>query len=107
MSEIDNQEDTAKKTTLVAKIDQRVLPALDSIASSNQVNTSSLMRDFLGDVADVTDFLVAAKGGSAENMEDKFARLIINRCPGATSEGLRMVQRIWGRAAEIKSQEGG
>ena len=106
MSEIDNKEHTVKKTTLVAKIDLRVLPALDCIASTNQVNTSLLMQQFFSDIADSVDFLASAGGGCPENIEEQFARLIVGRCPGATSEGLRQMQRIWGRAAEIKAQEG-
>ncbi len=97
----------AKKTTLVAKIDQRVLPALDRIASTNQVNTSQLMGQFFNDVADSVDFLASAQDGSSDNIEEKFARLIVERCHGATPEALQVAQRIWKRAAEIKSQEGG
>ncbi len=109
MSEVSNNSECpgAKKTTLIAKIDQRVLPALDRIASTNQVNTSQLMGQFFGDVADSVDFLASAQGGSSDNIEEKFARLIVERCPGATPEALRAARRIWERAAEIKAQEGG
>jgi len=109
MSEVDsnNESSGAKKTTLIAKIDQRVLPALDRIASTNQVNASLLMGRFFSDIADSVDFLASAQGGSSDNIEEKFARLIVERCPGATPEALRAARRIWERAAEIKAQEGG
>jgi len=102
-----SEESGAKKTTLVAKIDQRVLPALDRIASTNQVNTSQLMGRFFSDIADSVDFLASAQGGSCDNIEEKFARFIVERCPGATTEALQAARRIWERAAEIKAQEGG
>ncbi len=109
MSEVDsnNESSGAKKTSLVAKIDQRVLPALDRIASTNQVNTSLLMGRFFSDIADSVDFLASAQGGSSDNIEETFARLIVERCPRATPEALRAARRIWERAAEIKAQEGG
>ena len=109
MSETGNNSEgaVAKKTTLIAKIDQRVLPALDRIANTNQVNMSQLMGRFFNDVADSVDFLASAQGGSADNIEEKFARLIVERCPGATPEALRAARRIWELAAEIKAQEGG
>ncbi|MBM2825482.1 MAG: hypothetical protein HW402_1146 [Dehalococcoidales bacterium] len=96
MSEPNNNSEGAgaKKTTLIAKIDQRVLPALDRIASRNQVNTSQLVCQFFSDVADSVDFLASAQGGSSDNIEDKFARLIVERCPGATPEALRAARRI-------------
>ena len=96
-----------KKTTLIAKIDQRVLPALDQIASTNQVNTSQLMGQFFSNVADSVDLLSSAQDDSSDNIEEKFARLIVERCPGATLEALRATRRIWERAAEIKAHEGG
>ena len=103
-----NTEGTGeKKTTLVAKIDQRVLPALDRIASTNRVNTSQLMGRFFNDVADSVDLLASAQGGSSDNIEEKLARLIIEGCPASTTEALRAARRIWERAAEIKVQEGG
>lgn len=103
-----NSEGTGeKKTTLVAKIDQRVLPALDQIASTNRVNTSQLMGRFFNDVADSIDLLSSSQAGSSDNIEEKLARLIVERCPGATPETLRATRRIWERAAEIKAQEGG
>ena len=102
-----SEESGEKTTTLVAKIDQRVLPALDRVASTNQVNTSQLMGQFFNDVADSVDFLASAQDGSADNIEEKFARLIVERCPGATLEALRATRRIWERAAEIKAQEEG
>jgi len=109
MSEPNSNSEGAgeKKTTLIAKIDQRVLPALDQIASTNQVNTSQLMGQFFNDVADSVDFLASAHDGSPDNVEERFARLIVERCPGATTDELWAVQRIWERAAEIKAQEGG
>jgi len=109
MSEVDsnNESSGAKKTTLITKIDQRVLPALDRIASTNQVNTSLLMGRFFSDIADSVDFLASAQGCSSDNIEENFARLIVERCPGATPEALRAARRIWERAAEIKAQEGG
>jgi hypothetical protein len=96
-----------KKTTLVARIDQRVLPALDRVASINQVNTSQLMGKFFNDVADSIDLLASAQGGSSENVEEKLARLIVEGCPATTTEALQAMKRIWERAAEIKAQEGG
>ena len=96
-----------KKTTLVAKIDQRVLPALDQIASTNRVNTSQLMGRFFNDVADSVDLLAFAQGSSSENVEEKLARLIVEGCPATTTEALQAVQRIYQRAAQIKAQEGG
>ena len=102
-----NEGAMAKKVTLIAKIDDRVLPALDCIAGANQVNTSQLMRQFFSDVADSVDSLASTQGGSSDNIEEKFARLIVERCPGATLEALRATRRIWERAAEIKAQEGG
>ncbi len=96
-----------KKTTLIARIDQRVLPAFDRVANANRVNTSQLMGQFFNDVADSVDFLASAQDGSSDNIEEKFARLIVERCHGATPEALQVAQRIWKRAAEIKSQEGG
>lgn len=109
MSEPNNSSEGSreKKTTLIAKIDQRVMPALDRIASTNQVNTSHLMGQFFNDVADSVDFLASAQSGSSDNIEEKFAQLIVERCPGATPEALRAARRIWERAAEIKTQEGG
>ena len=109
MSEPNSNSEGAgeKKTTLIAKIDQRVLPALDRIAGTNKVNTSQLMGQFFSDVADSVDFLASAQGGSSDNIEEKFARLIVERCPWATLEALRATRRIWERAAEIKAQEEG
>ena len=94
-----------KKATLIAKIDERVLPALDCIASTNQIDTSQLMCQFFSDVADSVDSLASLKDGSSDNIEEKFARLILERCPGATTEALRVAQRIWERAAQIKAKE--
>ncbi len=95
------------KAILVAKIDKRVVPALDRIASTNRVNTSQFMSRFFSDVADVVEFLAAAQGGTFNTIEDRFAKLIIGRCPEATPEALRAVGHIWDRAAELKAQEGG
>jgi len=100
-----NEGARAKKATLVAKIDERVLPALDCIASTNQINTSQLMGQFFSDVADSVDSLASAQGGGSDNIEEKFARLVVERCPGATAEALRVAQRIWERAAQIKAKE--
>ena len=97
----------AKKTTLIAKIDQRVLPALDQIASTNRVNTSQLMGRFFSNVADSIDLLSSGQGGSSDNIEEKLARLIVEGCPATTTEALQAVKRILERAAEIKAQEGG
>ena len=109
MPEVGNNSEGlgAKKTTMIARIDQRVLPALDRIASTNQVNTSQLMGQFFSDVADSVDFLASAQHDSSDNVEEKFARLIVERCPGATPEALQRARRIWERAAEIKAQQGG
>ena len=109
MSELNSNSEGAgeKKTTLIAKIDQRVLPALDRVASTNRVNTSQLMGQFFNDVADSIDLLSSVQGGSSDNVEEKFARLIVERCPGASPEALRVARRIWERAAEIKAHEGG
>ena len=107
MTEPISANEGAKKATLIAKIDERVLPALDCIASANKVNTSQLMCRFFSDVADSVDSLASVEGGNSGNIEEKFARLIVERCPGATPEALRMAQRIWERAAQIKAQEGG
>jgi len=96
-----------KKTTLVARIDQRVLPALDQIASINQVNTSQLMGQFFDDVADSVGLLASAQAGISDNIEEKLARLIVEGCPATTTEALQAVKRILERAAEIKAQEGG
>jgi len=38
------------KGTLVARVDERVVPALDRISSTNQVNTGQLMSQFLDDI---------------------------------------------------------
>lgn len=95
------------KATLIAKVDERVVPALDRIATTNQVNTAQLMSRFLGDIADCVDFLGAAQGGTFDSVADRFAKLIIQRCHGATPEALRAMGRIWDRAAELKAQEGG
>ena len=104
---INNEGSGVNKTTLIARIDQRVLPALDRVAITNQVNTSQLMGQFFSDIADSVDFLASGQGGSSDNIEEKFARLIVERCPGATPEALRTARRIWERAEEIKAEEGG
>jgi hypothetical protein len=99
--------DEETKAILVAKIDKRVIPALDQIAKTNQVNTAQLMNQFFSDVADAMEFLSVAQGGSVDSIEDRLARLIVQRCQGTTPEALRTAGRIWDRAAELKSQEGG
>ena len=96
-----------KKGTLVARIDERVVPALARIASTNQVNAGQLMSQFLGDIADTVEFLSAAHGGSFSTLEYRFAELIIKRCYGATPEALRAVGHIWYRAADILSTRNG
>jgi hypothetical protein len=95
------------KATLITKIDERVIPALDRIANTNQVNTSQFMSRFLNDVADIVEFVEAARGGAFKTIEDRLARLITERCHEATPEALRTMGRIWDRAAELKEQEGG
>jgi len=96
----------AMKATLIAKIDKRAVPALDRIATTNQVNTDQLMTQLFSDIANAVEFLDAARGGSLGNMENWFARLIAERCRGATPEALRAMGRIWNRAAELRAQEG-
>lgn len=95
------------KVTLVAKIDQRALPALGRVANANEVNTAQLMGRFFSDISDTVQFLENAQGGSFATVEDWFAKLIVERCHRATPEVLRAVGRIWDRAAELKAQEGG
>ena len=108
MSELSNDAGAAgTKTTLIAKIDSRVLPALDRIADVNEANTAQLMCQFLGDIVDCVEFLDVAPGGTFDSVEDRFARLIIRRCHGATPKALRVVAGIWHRAAELKAQGGG
>jgi len=96
-----------RKGTLVARVDERVVPALDRIASTNQVNTGQLMSQYLGDIADTVEFLGASQGGTFDTIEDRFAKLIIERCHGATPEALRAVGNIWYRAADILSTRNG
>ncbi len=96
-----------KKGILVAKIDERVVPALDLIATTNQVKTDQFMSQFFSDIADAVEFLAAAQGGSFASIEDRFAKLIIQRCPEAKPEALQAMGRIWYRAAELRAQEGG
>ena len=95
------------KGTLVARIDKRVVPALDRIAETNQANTAQLMNQFFSDIADTVEFLAAPQGGSIDTIEDRLARLIVRRSCGATPEALRAVGHIWDRAAELKAHEGG
>lgn len=95
------------KGTLVARVDERVVPALDRIASTNQINAGQLMSQFLGDIADTVEFLGIAQGGSLSTVEARFAELIIERCHGATPEELQAMGRIWYRAADILSVRNG
>jgi len=95
------------KGTLVARVDERVVPALDQIASTNQVNTGQMMGQLLGDIADAVEFLGTAQGGSFSTVEDWFAKLIIERGPSTTPEALQAMGRIWYRAAEILSTKNG
>ena len=109
MSESGNSTQGAgrPKPTLVAKIDQRAMPALDRVANANEVNTARLMSQFFDDISNAIQFLDAAQGGTWTAVEDWFAKLIIQRCCGATPEALRAMGRIWDRAAELKTQQGG
>jgi len=95
------------KATLVAKIDQRAMPALDRIAETNEVNTAQMMTQLFSDISDAVQFLDSVQGGTWSTVEDWFARLIIQRCTWATPEALRAMGRIWDRAAELKMQQGG
>jgi len=101
---IENSE--PKTTTLIAKIDQRAMPALDKIAEANQVNTAQLMVGLFTNIADSVDFLALSQDESSDKIEEKLARLVVERCPMVTTGGLQMAQRVWKRAAEIKAQEG-
>lgn len=109
MLEFSNNTGEARgtKATLIAKIDNRVVPALDRIAGANQISTTQLMSRLLNDIAEALEVIAAAQGGSFDSVEDWFATLIVERCPQATPEALRAMGRIWDRAAEIKTQEGG
>jgi len=95
------------KGTLVARVDERVVPALDQIASTNQINTGQMMGQLLGDIADAVEFLGAAHGGSFSTVEDWFAKLIIERGHSTTPEALQAMGHIWYRAAEILSTKNG
>ncbi|MDP2949001.1 MAG: hypothetical protein Q8P22_05640 [Chloroflexota bacterium] len=95
------------KVTLVAKIDQRAIPGLDTVAKANMVSTAHLMSQFLDDVGGAVQLLENSEGTSFDTVRDWFAMLIVQRCSGATPETLKAVGRIWARAAELKAQEGG
>ena len=95
------------KGTLVARVDKRVVPALDQIASTNQVNTGQMMGQLLGDIADAVEFLGTVQGDSFSIVEDRFAELVLKRCHGATPEALQAMGHIWYRAADILSMEKG
>jgi hypothetical protein len=95
------------KETLVARVDGRVIPALDQIASANQSNTSQMMGELLDDIADAVGFLGAVRGDSFSIVEDRFAKLILERCHGATPKALQAMGHIWYRAADILSSEEG
>jgi len=106
MSETNNGESLGKqKITLIVRADGRGVIALDRIAAKGQENAAQLMRRFLGDVADTVDFL-NTPGITISALQDRFARLILARCPEAPTETLRIIGQIWERAAEIKAQEG-
>jgi len=108
MSESGNStQGTARpKATLVAKIDQRAMPALDRIAETNEVNTAQMMTQVFADISDAVEFLDSVQGGVWTTIEDWFALFIIERCPQATPKALRAMAHIWERAAELKVQEG-
>ena len=95
------------KATLVARIDGRVFPILDRLASTNEVSVAQLMSRFFSDMSDAVEFVDSAKDVSFSTVEDWFAKLIIKRCPDATPETLKAIARIWERAAVLKMQEGG
>jgi len=95
------------KATLVARIDQRAMPALDRIAETSEVNTAQMMTQLFSDISEAVQFLDDIQGGTWSTVEDWFARLIIQRCTRATPEALRAMGHIWERAAELKMQEGG
>ncbi len=93
--------------TLIARIDSRVVPALDQIAETNQISSAQLMSQFFDDTADAVEFLVAAQGGSFTTVEDWFARFIADRCRETSPETLRAIGHIWYRAADMLSVERG
>jgi hypothetical protein len=95
------------KVTLMAKIDQRAIPALDRIANANGVDAAGLMRQFFDDISDVVQFLDDVQAVDLALVQDWFAKLIVQRCRGATPEALRAMGRIWDHAAELKAQQGG
>ena len=95
------------KATLVAKVDQRAMSALDRIAETNELNTAQMMTQLFADISDAIEFLDDIQGGSWTFVQDWFANLIIQRCPRATPQALRAMGHIWERAAELKMQEGG
>ena len=95
------------KATLVAKIDGRVFPSLDRLASTNQISVDQMMSGFFSDISDAVELAGRAQGESFGTVEDWFAKLIIKRCPDATSETLKAMAQIWERAAVLKTQEGG
>jgi len=109
MLESSNNTEAAERTkaTLVAKIDRRVVPALDKIAGTNQMNTAQLMSRLFSDIAETLEVIITAKDNSYNSVKEWFAALIVERCPQATPEALRAMGRIWDRAAEIKAQKGG
>ena len=109
MPELSNYTEGSRdtKATLIARIDKRVISALDRIAETDQTSSAHLMSGLLSDIADGLEVIVAAQGSSFNSVEDWFARLIVERCPQATTEALRTMGRIWDRAAELKAQEGG
>ena len=96
-----------KKGTLVARVDERVVPALDRVANTNEVNATQLMSRFFSDITDAVQFLDSTEGGSWTTIEDWFAKLIIEQSHGITPETLQAVGHIWYRAADILSMEKG
>jgi len=77
------------KVTLVAKIDQRAIPALDRVANTNEVNTAQLMSQFFSDISNTVQFLDSVQGGNFAAVESWFAKFIVDRCCGSTPEALR------------------
>ena len=103
--EVEGGASGGRKATLVAKIDGRVFPSLDRLASTNQISVDQMMSGFFSDISDAVEFVGRAQGVSPDTVEDWFAKLIIKRCPDATSETLKAMAQIWERAAVLKTQE--
>jgi len=88
------------ESILVAKVNQRAIPALDRVAIANQTNTAQLMAQFFGDITDLVDFVSISQGGTATAIEDKLAELIVERCRGVTPQALQAMGHVWYKAAE-------